>query len=179
MQLAIVKTNPAAANPPVPSDLERIYTAHQSMVYRTAYRLMGNSADAEDVLQTVFMRLARRDSFDALTNPESYLRRSAVNASIDLIRERQRAGEVPLEALPSSAACTELRDSLRKALATLDPKQAEMFALRFFEGYGNKDIAKMYGMSQVRVAVTIHRIRGKLQAELGKPRPQSRPAEAL
>lgn len=184
LQLAIVaqsnQTVPPLEGPP--PELERLYDAHHSMVFRTSYRLTGNSADAEDVLQTVFLRLAKHESPTQYGNPEAYLRRAAVNASIDLIRQRQRAGEVPLEALPSSASCTELRelrDSLRKALAKLEPRHAEMFALRFFEGYGNKDIAKMLGMSQVLVAVTLHRIRGKLQAELGKvERPNSRRAEA-
>ena len=59
-----------------------------------------------------------------------------------------------------------MRDSLRKAIAKLDPKQAEMIALRFFEGYSNKDIAGMLGLTQINVAVTLHRAKAKLQKEL-------------
>ena len=64
---------------PVPGELERAYQEHSGLVFRTAYRVTGNAADAEDVLQTVFLRLVRRDaSAAALENHESYLRRSAV-----------------------------------------------------------------------------------------------------
>lgn len=146
-----------------------LYDTHHGMVYRTAYRVTGNSSDAEDVLQTVFLRLIKRDNPGEMEQPESYLRRAAVNASIDLIRERQKAASVPLEETSTAASRTELRelkDSLRKALAKLDERQATMFALRFFEGYSNQEIAKMMNMSQVHVAVILHRVKSKLQKEL-------------
>jgi RNA polymerase sigma-70 factor (ECF subfamily) len=165
------------AGPPIPAarqmapvvpEIEDLYRAHHSMVFRTAYRVTGNAADAEDVLQTVFMRIWKRES-NEIQNAESYLRRAAVNAALDVVRARQAAGQVPLEDMPMSAVCTELRelrDSLRKAIAKLNPKMAEIFALRFFEGHSNQDIAKMTGMSQVLVAVTLHRARKQLQKEL-------------
>ena len=165
MQLAL-----AQGAAPTSHDLESAYQAHHGMIFRTAYRVTGNPADAEDVLQTVFLRLMRRDEASApLEQPEGYLRRAAVNASIDLLRERQRTGQAVLESLPASGACTELRelrDTLRHALAKLDARQAEMIALRFFEGYTNKEISQMLGISQILVAVTLHRAKGKLQKEL-------------
>lgn len=60
----------------------------------------------------------------------------------------------------------ELRDSLRRALATLSPRAAEIFALRFFEGHTNPEIARMLGMSQVHVAVLLHRTRKQLQKQI-------------
>jgi RNA polymerase sigma-70 factor (ECF subfamily) len=153
-----------------PNELESAYQAHHNMVYRTAYRVTGNSSDAEDVLQTVFLRLMKRDEAAApLEQPEGYLRRAAVNASIDLLRERQRTGQAVLESLPASSVCTELRelrDTLRRAVSKLEGRQAEMVALRFFEGYSNKEIAQIFGISQILVAVTLHRAKSKLQKEL-------------
>ena len=46
--------------PPPSADLERIFQAHHSQVFGTAYRVTGSAQDAEDVLQTVFLRLLRR-----------------------------------------------------------------------------------------------------------------------
>jgi RNA polymerase sigma-70 factor (ECF subfamily) len=153
-----------------PHELESAYQTHHTMVYRTAYRVTGNSADAEDVLQTVFLRLMKHDGGSApVEQPEGYLRRAAVNASIDLLRERQRTGQAVLESLPASPVCTELRelrDALRGAIAKLEGRQAEMVALRFFEGHSNKEIAQMFGISQILVAVTLHRAKSKLQKEL-------------
>jgi RNA polymerase sigma factor (sigma-70 family) len=138
------------------------------LVFRTAYRITGNAADAEDVLQGVFLRLLRRDrSAEPLENPESYLRRAAVNASLDVVRARQESASVTLEEPPPGRADQrELRDGLRRALATLSPRAAELFALRFFEGYSNPEIARMLGISQVHVAVLLHRTRKQLQKEV-------------
>ena len=157
-------------SPPTDQEFQRLYEAHHKMVFRTSYRVTGNASDAEDVMQNVFLRLLKRDPQD-MQQPESYLRRAAINASIDLIRERQKAANVPLdEAFTPSVKpeMGELRDSLRKALALLDERQSVMFTLRFFEGHSNQEIAKMMGMSQVHVAVVLHRVKAKLQAELKK-----------
>ena len=170
MHLAYSSTRGAPVTILPQNELESAYETHHRMVYRTAYRVTGNPSDAEDVLQTVFLRLLKRESGSPLVEQtEGYLRRASVNAAIDLLRARQRTGQLSDEAMPSSSSCTELRemrDSLRKAIAKLDPKQAEMIALRFFEGYSNKDIAGMLGLTQINVAVTLHRAKAKLQKEL-------------
>src|SRR5580693_9060743 len=101
--------------------VDQMYEAHHGMVFRTAHRITGNAADAEDVLQTVFLRMLRRDS-SAIDNPESYLRRSAVNAALDIVRARQSDNTLELERLPSSGSCTELRDlrdTLRRSLSKM------------------------------------------------------------
>jgi len=77
----------------IPNELEQAFRAQHRLVFRTAYRVTGNAADAEDVLQTVFLRLLRRN-IDAspMENPESYLRRAAVTllwTSFDLVRPQR------------------------------------------------------------------------------------------
>lgn len=168
--LSAVGENPI---PTIPKPLDELYEAHHAMVYRTAHRITGNGPDAEDVMQTVFMRMLKRDpsAMAEIENPESYLRRSAVNAALDIVRTRQSDNTLELERMPASGSCTELRDlrdTMRRALSKLAPKTAEMVALRFFEGYTNPEIAKLMGMSQIVVAVTVHRARKKLQQELIK-----------
>lgn len=155
----------------IPKPLDLLYEEHHAMVFRAAHRITGNAADAEDVLQTVFLRLLKRDPTGAIENPESYLRRSAVNAAVDIVRARQADHNLEVERLAASGSSTELRDlrdTLRRELAKLPPRTAEMFALRFFEGYTNPEIAKLMGLSQIVVAVTLHRARKKLQKELKK-----------
>ena len=142
------------------------------MVFRTAYRITGNAADAEDVLQTVFLRLLRRPSkSDAMENEESYLRRAAINASLDVIRSRQSNPTVELIDVPSNrdeGEVTELRQVLGRALSKLQPRSAEIFTLRFIEGMSNLEIARSLGISQVSVAVTVFRTRQQLRKELAK-----------
>ena len=151
-------------------EVERVFRAHHGLVFRTAYRITGNATDAEDVLQTVFLRLVRRDaSAPPLENSEPYLRRAAINAALDVVRTWRAAETV---SLPDSLAerggldRDEWRDALRRALATLPPQTAEIFALRFFEGHSNAEIARMLGVSRVRVAVTVHRARRRLKKEI-------------
>jgi RNA polymerase sigma-70 factor, ECF subfamily len=151
-----------------PADLEQLFRNHHGLVFRTAYRITGNAGDAEDVLQTVFLRLAGRDpSAKPLANPEHYLRRAAVNAALDIVRSRHAEDTAPVSDLPQAdpaqADRSELQECLRRALARLSPEAAEVFALRFLEGHNNREIAEMLGASQVWVAVTVYRARRRLQ----------------
>ncbi len=145
------------------------------MVFRTAYRITGNAGDAEDALQTVFLRLLRRGrNAEALENVESYLRRAAINAALDVVRAKVAEHHVPLPddasgvtpTTPAQGDVSGLRQGLAQAMARLNPRQAEIFALRFLEGLSNQQIAKALGMSQVLVAVTVHRTRQQLRKEL-------------
>jgi RNA polymerase sigma-70 factor, ECF subfamily len=159
--------------------LEAIFSQHHAAVYRAAYRITGNSMDAEDVLQTVFTRLLRRDgTLDLSQSAASYLHRAAVNASLDLLRSRRRARAVALadveenltdESYPGPerhSRSRELGRRLRQALSQLSPRQAEIFSLRYLEGMGNLDIARQLGTSQTAIAVVLHRARHRLQREL-------------
>lgn len=154
----------------IPSELERSFRTHHGLVFRTAYRITGNAADAEDVLQTVFLRMLRRaGDADALENEESYLRRAAINAALDVVRARQADRSVELEELsaaPPQGSALELRQALARAMAQLEPRRAEIFVLRFLEGFENPEIARLLGISQVLVAVLVHRTRQQLRKEL-------------
>jgi RNA polymerase sigma-70 factor (ECF subfamily) len=159
----------------IPDELEQAFQAHHGLVFRTAYRITGNAGDAEDVLQTVFLRLLRRNNrAEAMENPESYMRRAAINAALDVIRSRQADQTVPLPedssnlmpAAPDRADISDLRKALSQAMAQLKSNQAEIFALRFLEGFSNGQIAETLGISQVRVAVIVHRTRLQLRKEL-------------
>jgi len=161
-----------------PPELEAIFREHHGMVFRAAYRITGNPTDAEDVLQTVFMRLLKRPpDADPVGNIASFLHRSAVNAALDLMRARQNVRNIPLDELepvlaepavrsPERArASNEIREWLRGALSRLNPRIAEMFALRFFEGKDNPEIARLLNTTPGTVAVTLSRTRDRLQKE--------------
>jgi RNA polymerase sigma-70 factor (ECF subfamily) len=159
-------------------NLERVFRESHAAVFRAAYRVTGNASDAEDALQTVFLRLLKRDTAaDAVENMPSFLRRAAVNAALDIVRSRQGIRNIPLDELePVLAepahrrpdrlqASSEIRDWLRGALARLNPRIAQMFALRFFEGKDNPEIARLFNTTPGSVAVTISRTRDRLEKE--------------
>jgi RNA polymerase sigma-70 factor (ECF subfamily) len=157
------------------SEFSRVFETYHGLIFRTAYRITGNAADAEDVLQTIFLRLLRQaPSTQPMGKEESYLRRAAVNASLDLIRTRQGSRAIPLNELTvkgmrapgGESPGGELADCLRRAFASLTPRSAEIFALRHFEDFSNQQIAEALNISQVLVAVTLHRTRRQLQKEI-------------
>jgi RNA polymerase sigma-70 factor (ECF subfamily) len=168
-------------DPPPPPELETLFREHYDQIFRTAYRVTGSPVDAEDVLQTVFLRLMRREGeLDLQPNPAGYLLRAAINASLDIMRGRTRSKSVALddvaaEQLESSFVSPEteqqdreLRALVQEAIAKLGPKAAEMFVLRYYEGYGNREIAEMLGTSQMVVGVMLHRSRTRLRKEIGQ-----------
>jgi RNA polymerase sigma-70 factor, ECF subfamily len=160
------------------ADLEKVFRDNHAMVFRAAYRITGNAGDAEDVLQTVFLRMLKRDrDAEAVGNMPSFLHRSAVNAALDMVRSRANIRNIPLDEMepvlaePShrnperARASGEIRDWLRGALARLNPKIAQMFAMRFFEGKDNPEIAQILNTTPGTVAVTLSRTRDRLEKE--------------
>ena len=167
---------------PVAFDLEELWKEHSRSVYRAAYRVTGNKTDAEDVVQTIFLRLLKqKTTVEGGPRAASYLYRAGINAGLDLLRSRKRARTVDLEegqaehtvstepaADPERGlASMELRERLREALLELSPRSAEIFAMRYFQELGNHEIADMLGTSRSSVAVTLHRARHRLKEELG------------
>lgn len=172
---ALVPARPlprAAVSSAGPVDLAALFQAHHGDVYRAAWRVTGNADDADDVVQTVFLRLARRaPRGDGLDNPGGYLRRAAVNAALDLVRARRRHHDVALDDAPAEAASTAppaegdaaLRERLRAAVAALHPRGAEIFALRYLEGYTNRQIATLLDSTESSIGVTLHRARERVR----------------
>ena len=157
--------------------LAAAFEEHHQRVFRAAFRVTGSIDDAEDVLQTVFLNMMKRETatgVDLGNDPKSYLCRAAVNAAVDVLRARKRKtaiepeAEPPQETAGADAELTrrELRRRLRAALSRLSPRAASIVALRFFEGYGNAEIATILGTSASSIAVTLHRARQRLKAEL-------------
>ena len=113
-------------------------------------------------------------------SPASYLHRAAVNAALDIVRSRQAARSTALEHVEGQLtgvvenepdkqhAASEMRTRIRAELAKMSPKSAEIFVLRYFEGYGNHEIARMLGTSRSTVNVILHRTREKLKVRIGE-----------
>jgi len=155
-----------------PDEFAALYEKYAGVVYRTALRITGRPEDAEDALQTVFLRVLRQGPrIDEAIAPEHYFRRAAANAALDVLRARGHRAEAQLdESLPHPAPDSSplLRERLRRALATLEPQDAELFALRYIEGISNTEIARMYGLERSTIGVRLHRIRRWLQEELAR-----------
>jgi RNA polymerase sigma-70 factor (ECF subfamily) len=151
-------------------ELEQLFREHYQLVYRTAFGVTGNREDAQDVLQTLFLRLIRQSPADIKRNPKAYLYRAAVNLSLNTIRQRKRRPmsdtterlmEIAQPAVTSSAEAIHQR--LYEAVAEFDSETAEILVLRYVHNYDVAEIAKMLGKSRSVIAVRLFRSRARLK----------------
>ena len=147
-----------------------LYERHYEAVFRAALRVTGNPADAEDVLQTVFLRvLAGGGDVEDVALPAAYFRRAAVNAAVDVLRRRELHAESAYDDRAHVAVQPPLllkERRLRRAIAAVDSEDASLFLLRHVEGLSIEELSGMFRMEKNNVAVRLHRIRHRLQAEM-------------
>lgn len=155
---------------PVLAGFAELYERHYEAVFRAALRVTGHPADAEDVLQTVFLRvLSRNEDDEAARRPAAYFRRAAVNAAVDILRRRAVHAETVYDDRAPHAAVEPtllLKERLRRAIATLEREDATLFLLRHVEGLSIEELAGVFQLEKNNVAVRLHRIRLRLQAEM-------------
>ncbi len=157
-----------------PSSIAQLYERYGDMVYRIGYRLTGSPADAEDILQDVYLGLPRAlHTYACRGSLEGWIGRVAVRTTLMKIRHRKRKAEVPLSQLPSSAAeaSTEVsldRIELEDAVDALPKALRIVFVLRDVEGYTHIEIGKMLGIGTSASRVRLHRARKILRTYLEK-----------
>jgi RNA polymerase sigma-70 factor (ECF subfamily) len=153
-----------------PAELAELYERHYEAVFRAALRITGNPADAEDVLQVVFLRvLARGGDVGDVETPAAYFKRAAVNASVDVLRRREVHAESAYDDLAPHAAVQPpflLKERLRRGIAALENEDAALFLLRHVEGLSIEELARLFKLEKNNVTVRLHRIRRRLQVEM-------------
>ena len=131
---------------------EEYVGARWNSLYRTAYLLTGNHADAEDLAQTTLIKAYRSWSkVAAAASPDAYVRRIMTNGFISsrrglrVARERL-VDEVP-EALTGGGGVDLERMRLWPHVAALPPKQRAVIVLRYYEDLSEQQIAEALGCS--------------------------------
>jgi RNA polymerase sigma-70 factor (ECF subfamily) len=169
------------------TDWDQIVSRYGPAVWRTAFRLLGRGADAEDCFQETFLAALRVARGGPVRHWGGLLQRLATAQAIDRLRRRvrRRGREAPadLAAVGSPepwpeqhAAAAELSGRLRQALAELPDRAAQVFCLHCLDGWSYAEVAEQLGVSVDAVGVALHRARRQLQYLLG-PSLTGRPAE--
>jgi RNA polymerase sigma-70 factor (ECF subfamily) len=170
-------------------DWQEILDRDGPAVWRTAYRLLANRADADECFQEALLAalaVARREE---VQHWRALLQRLATARAVDRLRQRRRhriyervtdwalvRDPTPLPA--QAAEDAELSERLRAALARIPAKQAQVFCLHALEDWSYQEIAQQLTISTDSVGVLMHRARRRLRQLLDPfpavPRPSGR-----
>jgi RNA polymerase sigma-70 factor (ECF subfamily) len=170
-------------------DWASILAAHGSRVWRTVYRLLDHDADALDCYQETFLAALQIPEPGGVEDWASFLVSLATRRALDRLRQRYRVRTrcVAIDALPEPAGeaedpvqqaqANELMNRVRRGMAQLPEKQAEVFWLSCLEGLSNPQIAARLRIPPGEVRVLLHRARTRLGAVLNLDRVHEREDE--
>ena len=160
------------------SAFQQIVDATSVRLVRLGARIMGNQADAEDVVQEAYVkafRALKAGQFDRRSSAATWLYRIVVNGAIDAKRSRtRRAEQSDLQIDPSwdGAAFAEARLALSELddwLEALPPDQRAALVLQSLEGLNTSEIAQLLGVSEGAVEQRLVRARTTLRQRRQQP----------
>ena len=151
----------------------------KNKLFRFAFRMLGSSEEAKDIVQEVMIKVWNgREQMAEIQNMEAWCMRITKNLSLDKLRSRQRRAtdsidegfEVRHEAL-SPHENTELNESMvriNQLIAALPEKQRQVIHLRDIEGYSYNEICEMLELDMSQVKVSLFRARNAVREKLVK-----------
>lgn len=156
-------------------DWQAIVARHGPVVWQTAYRLLGNRADAADCFQETFLAALEISRREPVRRISGLLVRLATTRAIDRLRQRTRQDQY--QACGSDPACSgrhdgdpadhaeinELTHRLRKAIAELPPREAKAFCLRYFSELSYREVARELDIRPNATGVLLHRAKARLR----------------
>ncbi len=151
----------------------------KNKLFRFAFRLLGSSDEAKDVVQEVFIKLWNgRDQLEGIENMEAWCMRITKNLSLDRIRQQQRRQTDSMEKTMelkqtalSPHESTELLESMKRIndlIAILPEKQRQVMHLRDIEGYSYNEICEILELDMSQVKVNLFRARNAVREKLQK-----------
>jgi RNA polymerase sigma-70 factor (ECF subfamily) len=159
---------------------EELYRAHSGRIYGLALRMLGNPADAEDLLQEIFLAAHRKlESFRGESALGTWLYRLATNQILDYVRSRSaRTGQMTdglddastlADALGHRLADRAIdRVDLERALAQLPTGCRAAFVLHDVEGLEHREVADVLGIAEGTSKSQVHKARLRLRVLLGR-----------
>jgi RNA polymerase sigma-70 factor (ECF subfamily) len=142
---------------------KRIFLPYHRKLYGMACRLLGNSADAEDMVQETYIKLwQKRMEMDSILSPEGFAVRLLKNSCVDFLRKNRPDGAPLGETLvaESLAERVELRDQLQhvqRIMEQLPLQQQQVVALKVWHNLSNEEIEQRTGLKQGNIKMLISR----------------------
>lgn len=169
--------------------MEDLYEKYKGLLFRLAYQLTGSAADAEDIVQDVFVK-AHDIHPERMAHPKAYLCKMTTNRCLDLLRSARKKRELYIgpwlpEPIPTSVEdpfeAVFHKDLLSYAmlvlLERLSPSERTVFVLREALCFDYEDIAEWVGKSETNCRKLISRARGKMGIDQHAPVPADEAGE--
>jgi RNA polymerase sigma-70 factor (ECF subfamily) len=154
-------------------DFGRLYDLHVERVYRHIYYRVGNTGDAEDLTQQVFLKAWKAiGKYKKTASPFlAWLMRISHNLVIDFYRSKKDTAFIENELLPADKAPGPQQlaekqyeqERLRKVIMKLPEEQQQVILMSFIEGFNHREIAAALGKKEGNIRVMIHRALKKMR----------------
>lgn len=153
-----------------------MYKLYYKAMYNTAFRILNDSFEAEDVMQESFLSaFTKLDSFSEQVTFGAWLKKIVINNSITALRKNHKFETVPLEKVAISAVEEDVADypevnvgEILNKLATLKSNYKVALTLNLIEGYDCEEIAQIMDISYENTRTTISRAKNKLRQLLSE-----------
>ena len=150
------------------AEAEGLVYTYSDLILRLSYTYLKSTHDAEDICQTVFLKLLTSgQTFDSPAHEKAWIIRTTANACKDALRSTFRRRTVALDAAAATAAPEAPDNAVLEAVMALPENYREAVYLHYFEGYSVREIAGLLGRSEAAVTAHLSRGRHKLRTTLG------------
>lgn len=150
------------------AEAERLVNTYSDLILRLSYTYLKNTQDAEDICQTVFLKLLTNgQTFDSPAHEKAWIIRATANACKDTMRNAFRRRTVALEAVAETPAPAAPENDVLEEVMALPENYREAVYLYYYEGYSVREIASLLGRSESAVTAHLSRGRQKLRMTLG------------
>jgi RNA polymerase sigma-70 factor, ECF subfamily len=167
---------------------EDLYRQHSTRLYNLAFRMVGNAADAEDLLQDIFLTVYRKlESFRGASALSTWLYRLGMNVCLDRLRSKAARQDQATDTLderlgnaPGGASLTGIsRIDLERAIQSLPEGSRAAFLLHDVEGFDHTEVGQILGVAEGTSKSQVHKARLRIREYLHQPAPKdARPAAA-
>ena len=151
-----------------------MYKAYYQAMYNTAYRILKDNFEAEDIMQEAFLTVfTKMDSYKGEVTFGAWLKRIVINKSLTQLKKNNRYQEVKMEVVPDDEVEEEIIDyaglkakSVLNCLQSLKENYRLVLNLHLIEGYDYEEIATILGYTNENVRTTVSRAKKKLKQVL-------------
>ena len=158
-------------------NIEKIYEIMSKRLFNISFRIVGNSADAEEIMHDTLLKYWKSDRKHEIIDIGKWLSSTCIRKSIDKLRERNRWKNIlenyedPILEEPETESLEYDIRTIRNALSTLPDHYRAIVSLHLFEGYDYQEIAQITGNNEDTIRSLYMRGRQKLATAIKQNRP--------